>query len=157
MMKHRTVHLKGKIKMSAITRREAREELLGLLFETEFRPDEDTHEIYAIALEERELPVDDYIKRAFFSICENREEIDNIIGENSHGWKTYRLSKLSRSVLRLCVNEMLYEADIPYNVSINEAVELSKKFDDEKARPFVNGVLNSVKEQLEKACGEENG
>ena len=153
-----TVHLKGKIKMSAITRREAREELLGLLFEAEFRPDEDFREVYAIALEERELPIDDYIKRAFFSIGENKEEIDNIIGENSHGWKTHRLSKLSRSVLRLCVNEMLYEKDIPYSVSINEAVELSKKFDDEKARPFVNGVLNSVKKQLEAAeDGNENG
>ena len=59
------------------------------------------------------------------------------------------MSKMSRSVLRLCVYEMLYEKDIPYSVSINEAVELTKKFDDDKARPFVNGILNSVKCELE--------
>ena len=44
---------------------------------------------------------------------------------------------------------MLYDESIPYSVSINEAVELAKKFDDEKARPFINGVLNSVKSALE--------
>jgi N utilization substance protein B len=44
---------------------------------------------------------------------------------------------------------MLFAEDIPYSVTINEAVELSKKFDDEKARPFVNGVLNSIKNALE--------
>ena len=59
------------------------------------------------------------------------------------------MSKLSRSILRLCVYEMLYIDDIPYAVSINEAVEISKKFDDDKARPFINGILNSVKNQLE--------
>ena len=44
---------------------------------------------------------------------------------------------------------MLYETEIPYSVSINEAIELTKKYDDEKARPFVNGILNSIKKKLE--------
>ena len=68
------------------------------------------------------------------------------------------MSKLSRSILRLAVYEMLYEKEIPYSVSINEAVELAKKFDDDKARPFINGILNSVKNDLEaeaKASDEE--
>lgn len=142
--------------MSVLKRREAREELLGLLFETEFRSDEDYKAIFATSQEEREIPLDDYIKRAYWSICENREEIDRVIGVHSHGWKTHRLSRLSRSILRLCVNEMLYEEDIPYSVSINEAVELTKKFDDEKARPFINGILNSVKSELEEKKTEEN-
>ena len=51
--------------------------------------------------------------------------------------------------MRLCVYELLYRDDIPTNVSINEAVELSKKFDDSKARGFVNGVLNGVKNLIE--------
>ena len=72
---------------------------------------------------------------------------NEVIGKHSRGWKTERMSKLSRSILRLCVYEMLYE-EIPHNVSINEAVELCKKFDDDKARPFVNGILNSVKQDL---------
>ena len=135
--------------MTKISRREAREILLGLLFETEFRTDEDVNGVFALAIEDRELPDDEYISRGYFGIYDNIEEIDGVIGKHSNGWKPERMSKLSRSVLRLCVYEMLYEEGIPYSVSINEAVELTKKFDDDKARPFVNGILNSVKNELE--------
>jgi N utilization substance protein B len=51
---------------------------------------------------------------------------------------------------------MLFCEDIPYSVSINEAIELTKKFDDPKARAFVNGVLNSVKDELEALAGAKN-
>jgi N utilization substance protein B len=135
--------------MAKLSRREAREILVGLLFETEFRPDEDVNGIFALALEDREIPNDDYIRKAYFAIYDNVKTIDETIGNHSKGWKTERMSKLSRSILRLCVYEMLYVDNIPYSVSINEAVELSKKFDDDKARPFINGILNSVKNQLE--------
>ncbi len=135
--------------MSTLSRREAREAVLGLLFETEFRADESSTEIFAISVEDREIPADAYVEKAYFAIAEHREEIDAMIGNHAKGWKTSRLSKLSRSVLRLAVYEMLYETEIPYSVSINEAVELTKKYDDEKARPFVNGVLNSIKNVLE--------
>lgn len=142
--------------MAKISRREAREILLGLLFETEFRTDEDIRAVFAAASEERDVPNDDYISRAYFGIYGNVEEIDAMIGKHSNGWKPERMSRLSRSVLRMCVYEMLYENgenDIPYSVSINEAIELTKRFDDDKARPFVNGILNSVKSELE-ACAD---
>ena len=135
--------------MSALKRHEAREILMGLLFETEFRTDETYVEIYATSAEERLIPEDAYIKNAYYTICENRELVDGWIGRHAHGWKTERLSKMSRSILRLGVYEMLYEKEIPYSVTINEAVELSKTYDDPKARAFVNGVLNSVKNELE--------
>ena len=93
---------------------------------------------------------DPYIEKAYFAVCEHREDIDRMIGAHAKGWKTSRLSKLSRSVLRLAVYEMMYESEtIPYTVSINEAVELTKKYDEDKARAFINGVLNSVKNELE--------
>ena len=135
--------------MGVLKRREAREIVVGLLFETEFRSDENYADIYNASTEDRQIPEDDYIKNAYFTENEKKEEIDALIGDNSSGWKTHRLTKLSRSVLRLAVYEMLFEEAIPYSVTINEAVELTKKFDDEKARPFVNGVLNSVKNKLE--------
>ena len=80
---------------------------------------------------------------------EQIKKIDELIGANSNGWKTHRLTRLSRSVMRLAVYEMLFCEDIPYSVSINEAIELTKKFDDPKAKAFVNGVLNSIKSALE--------
>ena len=135
--------------MSTLKRREARELLLGLLFETEFRTDEDYVAIYATSAEERLIPEDAYIKNAYYTISEQKQEIDGWIGRHSHGWKTQRLSKMSRSILRLGVYEMIYEKEIPHSVTINEAVELTKTYDDPKARAFINGVLNSVKNELE--------
>ena len=135
--------------MSVLKRKEAREVVVGLLFETEFKTEENSSEIFAISTENREIPEDEYIKAAYFGVCENREKIDELIGANSNGWKTHRLTRLSRSVMRLAVYEMLFCEDIPYSVSINEAIELTKKFDDPKAKAFVNGVLNSIKSALE--------
>ena len=137
-----------------MTRREAREAVLGLLFETEFRVEETKEEIYGSSAENRDIPNDDYIKDTYYAICDNREEIDRIIGKNSNGWRPDRLGNVSRSILRLAVYEMKFVDSIPYNVAMNEAIELTKKYDDEKARPFINGVLNSVKNSLgEKAEG----
>lgn len=131
-----------------MTRRQAREELINLLFETEFRSDESAEAIFATSTENREIADDEYLRRAYFAIMENLERIDETIGAHAHGWKTSRLGRISRAVLRMGVYELLFEADIPATVTINEAVELTKAYDDEKARPFVNGVLNSVKDSL---------
>ena len=128
-----------------MTRSEARKNVLELLFEREFRRDETDEEIFALSCEAREIEVDDYIKNAYFGVCKNAEALDAEIDRNAKGWKAARLSKVSRSILRLCIYEMLYIDDIPCLVSINEALELAKAYEDEKARPFINGVLNSVK------------
>ena len=141
--------------MSTLKRREARELLLGLLFESEFRTDESYVEIYATSAEERLIPEDPYIKNAYYTISENRETIDDKIGKHSNGWKPERLSKMSRSILRMGVYELLYEKEIPSSVTINEAVELTKLYDEPRARAFVNGVLNSVKNELEASASAE--
>ena len=134
--------------MAAMTRKEAREELFRLLVETEFRGEEDVREIYALAVEARQIREDAYIKECYFGVREHLEEIDELLSRHSNGWKPSRLSATSRSVLRLCIYEMLYREDIPAAVSLNEAVELVKLYDDPKARAFVNGVLNAVKDEL---------
>jgi N utilization substance protein B len=126
---------------------------LELLFETEFKKDERAEDIFELAVSNRELTVEagSYIKDVYFDLLDKLESIDSMIGECASGWRTDRLSKLSRSIIRLCVYELMYRDDIPASASINEAVELSKKFDDpdSKARSFVNGVLNGVKNRLE--------
>ena len=132
----------------AMTRSEARKTVLELLFEREFRADESNEEIFATSCESREIEKDPYIKAVYFGVCENLEAIDEEINKNAKGWKAARLSKVSRSILRLCIYEMMYEKDIPLRVSINEGVELAKLYEDEKARPFINGVLNAVKNSL---------
>jgi len=132
-----------------MTRREAREHTFEMLFETEFRSDENIQDIYECSCEDRELTNDDnYIKDTFFGIDEKKTELDEIINKNSYAWRSDRISKVSRSILRLAIYEMYYINSIPVKVTLNEAVELCKKFDDEKAVPFVNGVLNAVKNEL---------
>ena len=132
-----------------MTRTEARKAVLELLFEREFKKDESNEEIYAVSCENREIENDPYVKSVYFGVCEKASEIDETINANSTGWKASRLSRVSRSILRLCIYEMVYMEDIPCLVSINEGLELAKLYEDDKARPFINGVLNSVKNSLE--------
>lgn len=144
-----------------MTRREAREAVFGLLFETEFRVDEAIDNIYKTSTENREIHEDPYIREVYFGTLDKLGEIDATIEKHAKGWTINRMSRVSRTVLRLAVYEMLYMHDrVPVRVSINEAIELSKKFDSEKARGFINGILNAVKNSFsttDSACeAEEN-
>lgn len=134
------------IKMAGISRKEARTAVYELLFETEFRKDEAPEHIFETAIEVRELPTDDYVKTVYFGVLENQEKIDGLIEKFSKGWKINRISRAALCAMRICVYEMLYVENIPVNVSINEAIELTKGYDEEKTRGFVNGVLNGVKD-----------
>lgn len=83
----------------------------------------------------------DYVKRIIKGIEENREKIDEKIKGNLKNWKIERLSKVDLSILRLCTYELKFEEDIPNKVSVNEAIELAKKYSGEKSATFINGVL----------------
>lgn len=131
-----------------MNRKTARENAFLLLFERECRRDESAEEIFDRAIEARATECDDYVRRVFFGAEERRSEIDERMEKHLVGWRATRVSATSRALLHLAIYEMLAEADIPAKVSINEAVELSKKFDDEKAYVFVNGVLNAVAKEL---------
>ena len=134
-----------------MTRKEQREATFEMLFEREFKREEAAEGIFAISAENREIDAvkETYLKKVFFGVVEKEEEIDSYISEASNGWKISRLSKATRAALRLCTYEMLYCDDIPMTVSINEALELIKKFDEPKARAFANGVMNSIKDKIE--------
>ena len=120
---------------SFMTRKEARKTVFGLLFESGFKSDEKALDIYNIAAEDRDIEDDLYVRQVYFGVLENLE-------------KPERMSRVSRTVLRIAVYEMLFMEGIPAPVSINEALELVKEYDDDKARAFVNGVLNAVKDSL---------
>ena len=139
--------------MEKMTRKEARETVFSLLFETEFQKEKTPEEIYALAQEDRDLAENAYVKNTYFGIQSHLSELDELISRHANGWRTDRLSRVARAIIRLCTYEMKYDAEIPLNVSLNEAVELTKKFDDPKAKAFVNGVLNAVKDELK---GERN-
>ena len=131
-----------------MNRKEARENAFILLFEMALKSDESAEEIFDKATGVRELECDDFVKGVFFGANENLRIIDELIEKCLVGWRAKRLSYVSRALLRLSVYEMMFIPDIPAKVSINEAIELSKKYDDEKAYALINGVLNAAAEAL---------
>ncbi|MDR1183846.1 MAG: transcription antitermination factor NusB [Coriobacteriales bacterium] len=100
----------------------------------------------------------DFTKLLIIGVGTHAEKIDGLIGRTSENWSLERMPLVDRSILRLATFEMLYVDDVPYSVSINEAVELAKDFggEDESSR-FVNGVLGRIADHLGEAMveGEE--
>jgi len=131
-----------------MNRKTARENAFILLFEKAIKNDETFEEIFSKATEERKLEVDDYVRKVFFGNAENERIIDMKIDECLVGWKKERVSYVAKAVLKLSAYELMFMEDIPVKVSINEAIELSKKYDDDKAYVFVNGVLNKIADSI---------
>lgn len=130
-----------------MNRKQAREEAFVLIFEKVFNADS-VEDILQLANEVRDLKPDDYIKTVFFGVYDNLETLDSIISENAIGWSISRISKTALSVLRLSLFEIKFMDDIPVSVSINEAVELCKKYATKEDASFVNGLLSTVAKSL---------
>ncbi len=129
-----------------MTRKQAREETFILIFERQFNC-EPLEELLQLAVEVRDIEPDDYIKKVFFGVYENIEELDRVISECAIGWSISRITKTALAVLRLAIFEMKYMSDIPVSVSINEAVELCKKYATKEDASFVNGILSTISKQ----------
>ena len=144
-----------------MTRRELREHCFKMLFSVDFyttgeeakaqmqqyfqSPEEDdTAEdgslqvVHKVAAGEKDR---EYLSTRTADVVDKIEEIDAKIDEVAAGWKTKRMGKVELTILRLAVYEMLYDDTIPEKVSVNEAVELAKKFGGNESPAFVNGVL----------------
>lgn len=82
-------------------------------------------------------------------VLEARSDIDKIIERFSDNWKLSRMSCVDRNVMRIAVYELLCCNDIPFKVSINEAIDVGKKFGTEESGAFINGILDSIRMALE--------
>ncbi|MBF0713306.1 transcription antitermination factor NusB [Gemella sp. GH3] len=127
------------------TRHELREITFKLLFQIDNNDlDFDT----VLELEDEDVRNNPYVVDTVNGIQNHKDEIDSIISENLKGWTISRLSKMDRQILRIAIYEIKY-SDIPYKVSINEAVELSKKYSEkDESYKFINGVLKGVVEKV---------
>ena len=137
--------------MRLINRRQAREEAFIILFQQEFRDNLDEILDDFLANHEKIGEQENYIRRICERFISNKEKIDETIEKYSKNWKKDRISMVSLAILRLAICEMLYFDDIPVLVSISEALEVSKKFEGEEAIPFVNGILEGVRAELDEA------
>lgn len=127
-----------------MTRREEREQAFILLFEKSFNSETEVAELYDFAIENEVITGSDFVKSLLLKTWENVDSIDAVIEKHTKGWKVSRISKVALAVLRLAICEMLYFEDIPVGVSINEAVELCKKYAAKDDASFVNGLLGSA-------------
>jgi N utilization substance protein B len=82
-------------------------------------------------------------------VIDHKGQIDGLIERFSQNWKISRMSCVDRNVMRIAVYEMLYCDDIPPKVSINEAVDIGKKFGTRESGAFINGIMDSIRETLE--------
>lgn len=136
------------IKPNSISRYKKREQAFILIFETLFS-DTDIDELADNAVDGSDEYMSDYAVDCAKGVCQHSEQIDEYISSNlKKGWKISRISKVSYALLRLAIYEMLYVSDVPVSVSINEAVELCKKYSLPDDSAFVNGVLGSVAKTL---------
>ena len=88
------------------------------------------------------------------AVQDHHEDIDRLITENLDNWTLERIARTDLAILRTAVAEMLYVESIPVGVSINEAVDLAKKYGDERSYAFVNSVLGKISRSL---SAEDNG
>lgn len=142
-----------------VSRKQAREIALHLIFEMSFQDMEPEQAVaarleksimqsisgevalYAGTLSRSQVT---YIKEVVTGVAEHSEELNEVIKSYLRGWKLSRLSRITTAVLRLALFEMRYVADVPVGAAINEAVELAKQYDTEEAASFINGVLGSA-------------
>lgn len=145
-------------------RRRARVILMKLLYLRDF-PQSDAEETYRWLQDGEDseaegYPIDEHEKayiRAMQELIEQHgERIDGLIRAHAKGWAFDRIAKVDKAILRLAIAEMLYMEDIPPAVSMNEAVEIAKCYSGEKAGSFVNGVLASVKKEMETVHCDES-
>ena len=134
-----------------------RELAFKLVYEIEVQK-ESEEEQFEIFIENNEITKEDvinYLKDIKDGIKANIDEINSLISNNlKDNWSLNRISKINLSLIKLAIYEMLYKG-LPYKVAINEVVELAKKYADESAPVFINGILASVVKE-KKLNGELN-
>ena len=121
----------------------AREQAFILIFEKSFR-DETIPEIIESAVVARQLEESGFMRELAIGTFDHIDEIDALIEKNCIGWKKERISRVALAILRLCCFELKFRADIPVGVSIDQAVELAKKFATADDASYINGVLGSI-------------
>lgn len=130
-----------------MNRKKSREIAMKLLFEMSINKESYTDIIESFK-ENTDIKLDDvdfgYIIRILKTTNENIILIDETIEKNLVKWSLNRLSKMNLAILRIAICEILFEDDIPEKVSVNEAIELAKKYGEDNASSFINGVLNSI-------------
>jgi len=145
-------------------KRLGRELAMQYLFETDLNRESDAQllsDFWEQAEESGKFPHNrifrkgrEYAEELINGIIEHQAEIDKVILEKSEKWNLDRMPVVDRNIMRVAIYEMFYVPGVPPVVSINEAVGISKNYSTEKSGQFINGLLNSVKDDLDRPARE---
>lgn len=91
---------------------------------------------------------DELTRRLVLGVIEHRNEIDPLIAERSEHWRLDRMAIIDRNILRMALYELLYCEDIPPKVTLNEAIDLGKRFGTEESGSFINGILDRIQNEV---------
>jgi transcription antitermination factor NusB len=142
-------------------RRRARELAVQVLFHLEFSPD-DPSEVFDLICENFDAPetIRDFSKKLVLGVYQKKDTLDKVISEASKNWRIERMARLDKSILRLAAFEIMFMADIPPKVSLDEAVEIGKRFGGEDSGRYINGVLDNIYSttmKIDQKAAPENG
>lgn len=129
-------------------RRRSREIILKLLYQKELNeqnPEDMLEQFWHEREENEEVKI--FVASIFCGVNESKDELDTWIMKYSKNWDLNRLSIIDKCILRLSVYELLHRKDIPPKVSINEAIDISKKYSNADAGKFINGILDKVSKE----------
>jgi len=139
-----------------LSRRVSREHAMKLLYQFQIRSDDIQEQVedFLSESEENIAGVEkDYFLDVVYGVMNKLDEIDSLIKRHAKGWSVERMPKVDLAIMRLAIYELLFRKDIPWNVSINEAVELAKKYGGDQSKAFINGILGKVSAQLHMVDG----
>lgn len=127
-------------------RTRAREYALQILYQYELNPENLKESVASFWESLPDVPQDirDFAEKLVYGTHQNLKEIDGVIARSVDNWEFNRIAILDKNIMRFAVYELLYLEDIPPKVTINEAVNLAKKFSQEDSGKFVNGVLDRI-------------
>ena len=127
------------------TRSKARKAALDLLYESDIRKT-GAGSLMQSRITELEYVIRDFTKELVDGVEQNRRKIDELIITYSQGWDMDRMPVIDRNILRLAIYEILWSADVPQAVAINEALELAQTLSTDESSKYINGVLSKVVE-----------
>ena len=133
------------------TRRKARELALKALYMLDVQGEPDSATMRRFWKDQPAKPqVRGYAEELFKGVVERLEELDRRIASASEHWRIDRMGRVDRNILRVAVHEMLYIEDVPPEASIDEAVEIARRYGDNSSPAFVNGILDCIWKEEER-------
>ena len=137
-------------------RRQARELAMQTLFSSDFSSDWDLDSALRCAkFYSKDKSIIRFASLLITGVITNKVNLDSNITKASENWSISRMSRVDRSILRISSYEIIYQKDVPVNVSINEAIEIAKKFGSEDSANFINGVVDRIARNYNVAFEDE--